>query len=148
MNILSKMVDRCYVSPTSRESIGSMKQSVKVRVWVRFGLLICVQNMFQRRIGTCEKCAPLFSQEKTDGDESVTTDDGFKTSIKVVDSDKRLRELELELAQTKLSLVEAECRAQDLEHKLSAAMTALQAEENKPWFKKIGSKTSGAKDMK
>ena len=66
----------------------------------------------------------------------------------MVDSDKRLRELELELAQTKLSLVEAECRAQDLEHKLAAVMAALQAEENKPWFKKIGSKTSTAKDSK
>ena len=66
----------------------------------------------------------------------------------MVDSDKRLRELELELAQTKLSLVEAEWRAQDREHKLAAVMAALHAEENKAWIKKIGFKTSTAKDSK
>ena len=59
----------------------------------------------------------------------------FKTSVKVVDTEQRLRELELELAQTKLSLVETECRSQELEHRLSAIMAA--AGESKPWFKRI-----------
>ena len=59
----------------------------------------------------------------------------FKTSVKLVDSEQRLRELELELAQTKLSLVEAECRSQELEHRLAAIEAA--AGESKPWFKRI-----------
>lgn len=66
-----------------------------------------------------------------DGDSSVS----FKTSVKVVDAEQRLRELELELAQTKLSLVEAECRSQELEHRLAAIVAA--AGESKSWFKRI-----------
>nr|XP_032829025.1 LOW QUALITY PROTEIN: rab GTPase-activating protein 1-like [Petromyzon marinus] len=38
-----------------------------------------------------------------------------------------LREMELELAQTKLKLVEAECRIQDLEHELNGALNEVQA---------------------
>ena len=86
----------------------------------------------------------MFSEE---GQTSGTNNDGdgFKPSVKVVDTEERLRELELELAQTKLSLVEAECRAQDLEHKLSAFMAA--AEENKSWFKRL-SLVATVKDSK
>lgn len=88
----------------------------------------------KRRVGSCENCAALFSDEghvSLDGDSTVS----FKPSVKVVDAEQRLRELELELAQTKLSLVEAECRSQELEHRLSAIEAA--AGENKPWFKRI-----------
>lgn len=88
----------------------------------------------KRRVGSCENCAALFSDEghvSLDGDGRVS----FKTSVKVVDTEQRLRELELELAQTKLSLVETECRSQELEHRLAAIMAATG--ENKPWFKRI-----------
>lgn len=76
----------------------------------------------------------MFSDE--DQPSEGATSDGFKTSVKVVDTDKRLRELELELAKTKLKLVETECRAQDLEHKLSSFFSAVAVEESKPWFKR------------
>lgn len=88
----------------------------------------------KRRVGSCENCAALFSEEghvSLDGNQTAT----FKTSVKVVDSEQRLRELELELAQTKLSLVESECRSQDLEHRLAAIEAA--AGESKSWFKRI-----------
>ncbi|XP_048587663.1 rab GTPase-activating protein 1 isoform X2 [Nematostella vectensis] len=99
----------------------------------------------KRRIGQCETCGPLFSDE---GQSSLNDDnaDSFKASIKVVDSEKRMRELELELAKTKLSLVEAECHSQDIEHKYSALMAAVEAEGNKPWFKRIS--FSGPKEAK
>lgn len=89
----------------------------------------------KRRIGSCENCAAVFSEEG-----HVTLEGGggiaaFKTSVKLVDSEQRLRELELELAQTKLSLVEAECRSQELEHRLAAIEAATG--ESKPWFKRI-----------
>ncbi|XP_031560886.1 rab GTPase-activating protein 1-like isoform X2 [Actinia tenebrosa] len=89
----------------------------------------------KRRIGECEKCAPLFSEEGQTSQEGGAND-GFKTSVKVVDAEKRLRELELELAETKLTLVETECRAQELEHKLSSFIAAVAIEESKPWFKR------------
>jgi hypothetical protein len=43
--------------------------------------------------------------------------------------------LELELAQTKLALVESECRKQDLTHQLNAAVTEIQSSKN-TWFQK------------
>uniref|UniRef100_A0A673N119 Rab GTPase-activating protein 1-like n=1 Tax=Sinocyclocheilus rhinocerous TaxID=307959 RepID=A0A673N119_9TELE len=45
----------------------------------------------------------------------------------------QLREMELELAQTKLQLVEAECKIQDLEHHLGLALNEVQAAK-KTWF--------------
>ncbi|XP_012282436.1 rab GTPase-activating protein 1-like isoform X2 [Orussus abietinus] len=50
---------------------------------------------------------------------------------------ERVRELELELAQTKLMHVEAECRNQDLTHQLHATASELQAARNSwPWLSK------------
>jgi len=43
-----------------------------------------------------------------------------------VNKDKKIRELELELARTKLALVEVECRSQEMSHKLTAVSGELQ----------------------
>uniref|UniRef100_H2YCK4 Rab-GAP TBC domain-containing protein n=1 Tax=Ciona savignyi TaxID=51511 RepID=H2YCK4_CIOSA len=48
---------------------------------------------------------------------------------------KQIRDLELQLAQTKLKLVESECKVQDLEHRLAASHKELQATKN-TWFQK------------
>ena len=53
----------------------------------------------------------------------------------IADRDKQIRELELELAQTKLALVESECKTQDLTHQLNAALTEIQTSKN-TWFQK------------
>lgn len=47
----------------------------------------------------------------------------------------QLRQLELELAQTKLALVEAQCHNQDLTHQLSCAAAELQASKS-TWLHK------------
>lgn len=51
---------------------------------------------------------------------------------------QRIRELELELAQTKLAQVEAECKCQDLHHQLTTTLTELQTNRSswQPWFSK------------
>lgn len=51
---------------------------------------------------------------------------------------QRIRELELELAQTKLAQVEAECRNQDLNHQLNTTLTEMQSSKNswQPWLSK------------
>lgn len=61
----------------------------------------------------------------------------------VVESDekmlKRVQELEMELAQTKLALVETKCRNQELTHQLSINEEKLQEssqQSNKKWFAK------------
>ena len=53
----------------------------------------------------------------------------------LADRDQLIRELELELAQTKLALVESECKNQDLMHQLNASMLEAQSSKN-TWFQK------------
>ena len=48
----------------------------------------------------------------------------------------QVRELELELAQTKLALVEAECRSQDLTHQLNNLSLEMQASSRNSWLQK------------
>lgn len=50
----------------------------------------------------------------------------------------RVRELELELAQTKLAHVEAECKNQDLNHQLNTTLTEIQTNRGswQPWLSK------------
>ncbi|XP_078605656.1 rab GTPase-activating protein 1-like [Branchiostoma floridae x Branchiostoma japonicum] len=87
------------------------------------------------QVKTCEKCCKLFTEN---GDVKIEalpeTPDGTENpDVQVVK--KQLREMELELAQTKLQLVEAECKNQDLEHQLNAALSEIQASRNS-WFQK------------
>lgn len=63
-----------------------------------------------------------------------TVDVGTHNS-KSDNSQDQIRELELELAQTKLALVEAECKNQDVNHQLNVALTELQSVKN-TWFHK------------
>uniref|UniRef100_A0A8C7Z769 Rab GTPase-activating protein 1 n=1 Tax=Oryzias sinensis TaxID=183150 RepID=A0A8C7Z769_9TELE len=87
------------------------------------------------RVSRCEKCSSLFNKEGRVR-AAVTTapaggteeTDEEKESLK-----NQLREMELELAQTKLQLVEAECKIQDLEHHLGLALNEVQAAK-KTWF--------------
>ncbi|XP_014838773.1 PREDICTED: rab GTPase-activating protein 1 isoform X4 [Poecilia mexicana] len=87
------------------------------------------------KVEGCEKCSSLFNKEgrvraavttaPADGTEET---DEEKEGLK-----NQLREMELELAQTKLQLVEAECKIQDLEHHLGLALNEVQAAK-KTWF--------------
>uniref|UniRef100_A0A671PJ38 Rab GTPase-activating protein 1 n=1 Tax=Sinocyclocheilus anshuiensis TaxID=1608454 RepID=A0A671PJ38_9TELE len=86
------------------------------------------------KVEGCEKCSILFSKEgrlkvistRKEGSEEDTDEE--KEALK-----NQLREMELELAQTKLQLVEAECKIQDLEHHLGLALNEVQAAK-KTWF--------------
>ncbi|ROL48538.1 Rab GTPase-activating protein 1 [Anabarilius grahami] len=86
------------------------------------------------KVEGCEKCSILFNKEgrlkalsaPKEGSEEDTDEE--KEALK-----NQLREMELELAQTKLQLVEAECKIQDLEHHLGLALNEVQAAK-KTWF--------------
>ncbi|KAK7938263.1 hypothetical protein WMY93_001589 [Mugilogobius chulae] len=94
-------------------------------------------DMVRSKVSGCERCRDLFSStdplqpssprlasphtEPTDEEQ-----DGLK---------EQLRHLELELAQTKLQLVEAKCRIQELEHQRGVLMSEVQAAKNS-WFSK------------
>lgn len=51
---------------------------------------------------------------------------------------KQIKELELGLAQTKLDLVESQCRNQDLNHQMSTLIAEIQSNRNswQPWLAK------------
>ena len=67
----------------------------------------------------------------------------------LLEKERIIRELELELAQTKLALVESECKNQDLLHQLNAATVEIQTSRS-TWFQKtltsIKEATAKAKD--
>ncbi|AWP15134.1 putative rab GTPase-activating protein 1-like [Scophthalmus maximus] len=87
------------------------------------------------KVEGCEKCSSLFNKE---GRVRAAVSTAPAGSAEETDEEKeglknQLREMELELAQTKLQLVEAECKIQDLEHHLGLALNEVQAAK-KTWF--------------
>ncbi|XP_057625665.1 rab GTPase-activating protein 1-like isoform X1 [Chionomys nivalis] len=84
----------------------------------------------------CKHCSDIFSKEGTLKPASVSGEDqGIEADDEKDSLKKQLREMELELAQTKLQLVEAKCKIQELEHQRGALMNEIQAAKNS-WFSK------------
>ncbi|XP_039204393.1 rab GTPase-activating protein 1-like isoform X4 [Crotalus tigris] len=87
------------------------------------------------KVMTCKHCSEIFSKEGTlkvpaAKERSGEDSDDEKDALK-----KQLREMELDLAQTKLQLVEAKCKIQELEHQRGALMSEIQTAKNS-WFSK------------
>ncbi|XP_052225511.1 rab GTPase-activating protein 1-like [Dreissena polymorpha] len=83
----------------------------------------------------CENCSKLFEPDGTVRIPEPKVDPG-SLNPKILEFERHIRELELELAQTKLALVESECKTQDLTHQLTSAVTEIQASKS-TWFSKI-----------
>nr|CAD7266711.1 unnamed protein product [Timema shepardi] len=99
----------------------------------------------QSQIISCSQCCDLLGTKgatTTDyhplGDGEAPLQGCGDGDPQLVRAQERIRELELELAQTKLAHVEAECRNQDLVHQLHAAAAELQVAKNSwpPWLHK------------
>ena len=61
----------------------------------------------------------------TDQTEDNTPPDTDASTVAKEAALEQVRELELELAQTKLALVETQCKTQDLTHQLNAALNEV-----------------------
>ncbi|XP_053099742.1 rab GTPase-activating protein 1-like isoform X2 [Hemicordylus capensis] len=93
-------------------------------------------EVLKGKVMACKHCSEIFSKEGAlkvtavprEGQEAETDDE--KDALK-----KQLRGMELDLAQTKLQLVEAKCKIQELEHQRGALMSEIQAAKNS-WFSK------------
>uniref|UniRef100_A0A8B9WI72 RAB GTPase activating protein 1 like n=1 Tax=Bos mutus grunniens TaxID=30521 RepID=A0A8B9WI72_BOSMU len=84
----------------------------------------------------CKHCSDIFSKEGALKAAAVSREDqGIESDDEKDSLKKQLREMELELAQTKLQLVEAKCKIQELEHQRGALMNEIQAAKNS-WFSK------------
>ncbi|XP_047929381.1 rab GTPase-activating protein 1-like isoform X3 [Anser cygnoides] len=88
------------------------------------------------KVMACKHCSEIFSKEGTLKLPSLSMENkGIETDDEKDALKKQLREMELELAQTKLQLVEAKCKIQELEHQRGALMNEIQAAKNS-WFSK------------
>lgn len=90
----------------------------------------------QGKMMACKHCSDIFSKEGALKPVAVNREDqGLEADDEKDSLKKQLREMELELAQTKLQLVEAKCKIQELEHQRGALMNEIQAAKNS-WFSK------------
>jgi hypothetical protein len=120
----------------------SIVQSLSQRLEKQTASQKTVLNQILDSVKDCSSChdkVKTSSEQIVNGNrsenehESLTSSPSSHSSSKMNEEtdeeslSRRLRELELELAQTKLALVEAECINQDLVHDLNAANTALDA---------------------
>ncbi|KAK3926524.1 Rab GTPase-activating protein 1 [Frankliniella fusca] len=97
----------------------------------------------RKQVAECERCSALTAAVSADIGISSSVEDLMEASNGSGDENlgraqERIRELELELAKTKLAHVEAECTNQDLTHQLHAALIELQTTRNSwpPWLAK------------
>ncbi|XP_069685787.1 rab GTPase-activating protein 1-like isoform X2 [Periplaneta americana] len=96
-------------------------------------------NELRSQVAGCAKCRALLGDgnvAENGGDPVIQTNKNSDPQL--TRAQERIRELELELAQTKLAHVEAECRNQDLVHQLHSAVAELQTARNSwpPWLHK------------
>ncbi|XP_020654211.3 rab GTPase-activating protein 1-like isoform X3 [Pogona vitticeps] len=93
-------------------------------------------EVLKGKVMACKHCSELFSKEGTLKVPAVPRESpGAETDEEKDALKKQLREMELDLAQTKLQLVEAKCKIQELEHQKGALMNEIQAAKNS-WFSK------------
>ncbi|KAG0721039.1 Rab GTPase-activating protein 1 [Chionoecetes opilio] len=97
-------------------------------------------NMYKAKVSSCEGCSALLSPVC-----GPPLEVGTEESPAVTRLQQQVRELELELAKTKLALVESECKNQDLTHQLTTAVRELQATKNSSWFQKTITSISSLK---
>ncbi|KAJ9597185.1 hypothetical protein L9F63_026926, partial [Diploptera punctata] len=96
-------------------------------------------NELRSQVAGCKQCRTLLGERNsTENVENQVIPNNKSTDPQLSRAQERIRELELELAQTKLAHVEAECRNQDLVHQLHAAVSELQTARNSwpPWLHK------------
>lgn len=95
-----------------------------------------ILSELRSKISKCDKCKEYLVEPSTVPSE-ISHPLESRSDPMLYRAQERVRELELELAQTKLAHVEAECRNQDLTHQLHATASELQTARNTwPWLSK------------
>ncbi|KAK0130874.1 Rab GTPase-activating protein 1 [Merluccius polli] len=103
-------------------------------------------DIVRSKVMSCERCRDVFSAEgplqtPAPSQEGLGAGRGDDEKDSLME---QLRELELELAQTKLQLVEAKCRIQELEHQRGVLLNEVQAAKNSWFSKTLGSLKSSS----
>ena len=91
--------------------------------------------VLQVKVQACNTCSSFFTKDgQINSSDPEEINDKMEPGLAAALD--QIRELELELAQTKLKLVESECKAQDLEHQLNSAVGEIQSSKNNSLFTK------------
>lgn len=95
-----------------------------------------ILELIKTRTESCEYCSKYMDTLVPNIANSKSHLESLQnTQTDANEAESQARELELELARTKLALVESECKNQDLTHQLNAAVNELQTSKN-TWFQK------------
>ncbi|GFR04911.1 rab GTPase-activating protein 1 [Trichonephila clavata] len=95
-----------------------------------------ILDLIKARTESCEYCSKYMDTLIPNVANSKSHLESLQnTQTDANEAESQARELELELARTKLALVESECKNQDLTHQLNAAVNELQTSKN-TWFQK------------
>ncbi|CAJ0583037.1 unnamed protein product, partial [Mesorhabditis spiculigera] len=98
------------------------------------------KKAFVTRVQQCDQCWPSVEQwEKNRSPVRTPNGDAagaLELLTKLEEREAHVRAVELELAQTKLALVEAQCRNQDLSHQMSTSVHSDSGDTGRKWFKK------------
>lgn len=99
----------------------------------------------QEKVSKCEACSSIDIDQPSPSSESGDEKSLHKQVIHnlgpldpLENALKQIKELELNLAQTKLDLVESQCRNQDLNHQMNTLIAEIQSNRNswQPWLTK------------
>ncbi|XP_022920626.1 rab GTPase-activating protein 1-like isoform X2 [Onthophagus taurus] len=124
--ILKREVTQAENEKITNQSVLNECKGVKQRLANQLALTTSKLELITNKI--CDNCKKILETElkesENDEEEPITSE--------------RVRELELELAQVKLAKVEAECKNQDLTHKLRSTEVELSTAKNSwpPWLSK------------
>ncbi|PAV65018.1 hypothetical protein WR25_08345 isoform B [Diploscapter pachys] len=83
------------------------------------------------RISNCDNCWPSVEEWEANRSPAKTPLEGPDLLAQLEEKEAHVKALEIELAQTKLDLVEAQCRNQDLTHQMTQSES-----DGKKWLKK------------
>ncbi|XP_023018200.1 GTPase activating protein and centrosome-associated isoform X2 [Leptinotarsa decemlineata] len=128
-DMLKREVNQAEVDKRNNMTIITDYQMIRQRLESQLQVRKTELDNLKSLVSRCERCSAAFT--KYNPELTLATEDQMNET-------ERIRELELELAQTKLAHVEAECRNQNLTHQLRAAELEFNTAKNSwpPWLSK------------
>ncbi|XP_018572727.1 rab GTPase-activating protein 1-like isoform X2 [Anoplophora glabripennis] len=125
--MLMREVNQAEIDKKSNMTIINDFKTIRQRLDTQLHAANAELNDLKFKILNCETCSKHIQKNNSD----ITN----SNMMEAVNDSERIRELELELAQTKLAHVEAECRNQNLTHQLRATELELTTAKNN-WLSK------------
>ncbi|XP_050520900.1 rab GTPase-activating protein 1-like isoform X2 [Daktulosphaira vitifoliae] len=111
-NILKKEINKADSEITRDQTIIKEYKQICQRLDAEQASMRAVIKLLKNTLGECSKCRSFLENPLLNNDSSSKSSDASTSQTDESKLSKRITELEIELAQTKLALVESECRNQ------------------------------------